>query len=250
MPDKILIVDDDSELRSELRDLLEGYEVIEAANGEDALGILRRANEIGLVILDVMMPGANGIDVLGMIKKSDPKLNIIILTGHSSKDVAIEALKGRADDYIEKPVNVGKITDAVERLLGEPSGASTDISLLSLKDKIEKVKRFIEVNRYKKVTLEEAANSVCLSPKYLSKIFSDYSKTGFTDYKLEVKINAAKELLKKSGCNIDQISYKLGYENTESFIRQFKKITGKTPTGYRKQFSKKKRKAKRRNKKR
>jgi YesN/AraC family two-component response regulator len=241
MADKILIIDDDPELRSELRDLLESYEVVEASSGEEALKILRKANEIGLVILDVMMPGASGIDVLGRIKKTDPKLNIIILTGHSSKDVAIEALKGRADDYIEKPPNARKITDAVERFLGEPSGQVSSLSSLSLKDKVEKVKRFIERNRYKKITLKEAANSVCLSPKYLSKIFTNYSKIGFTDYKLKVKIDAGKGLLRESGYNVDQISYKLGYENTESFIRQFKKITGKTPAGYRRQALRKKR---------
>jgi len=246
MPNKILIVDDDPELRSELRDLLEGYDVIEAGNGEEAIKILRRANEIGLVILDVMMPGMSGIDVLGAIKKSDPDLNIIILTGCSSKDTAAEVLKGRADAYIEKPVNTGKITDAVERLLGKPSGQTTDISVMGLEDKIEKVKRFIERNRYKKVTLKEAASAVCLSQKYLSKIFRNCSKTGFTDYKLKVKIDAAKELLKKSGYNVDQISYKLGYENTESFIRQFKKIMHKTPTEYRRQFLKKKAKTKNR----
>lgn len=239
MANKILIVDDDSELRSELRDLLDGYDVIEAGNGEEAVKILRRANEVGLVILDVMMPGMSGIDTLAVIKKTDPDLNIIILTGHSSKDTAIEALKGRADDYIEKPVDTNKITDSVERLLGEPSGKQADISSMSLEDKIEKVKRFIERNRYKKVTLKEAAAAVCLSQKYLSKIFRSYSRTGFTDYKLKVKVGAARELLKRNGYNVDQISYKLGYENTESFIRQFKKIMHKTPTEYRKQFAKK-----------
>ncbi|MFA5351557.1 MAG: response regulator, partial [Candidatus Omnitrophota bacterium] len=101
MADKILIVDDDDDLRSELVSLLEGYEVVEAGSGELALNILKKANEISLVILDVMMPGLNGLDVLAQIKKDNPRIKVIILTGHSSKDTAIEALKSRADDYIE-----------------------------------------------------------------------------------------------------------------------------------------------------
>lgn len=233
--EKILLVDDDSEIRSELRELLDGYEVMEAGNGEDALKILRRANEIGLVILDVRMPGISGIDLLVSIKKTDPYIKAIILTGHSSKDVAIEALKSQADDYIEKPVNAGNITDSVEKLISSRRGED-DISCLGLPAKIAKVKRFVESNRYKKVTLKEAAASVCLSQKYLSRIFMEHEKTGFTDYKLMVKIKAAKELLEKQAYNIDQISYKLGYENTESFIRQFKKITGYTPAAYRRRF--------------
>lgn len=237
MADKILIVDDDAEIRSELKDFLDGYEVLEASNGPDALKILRRANEVGLVILDVMMPGLNGLDVLTEIKRMDSKLSIIILTGHSSKDVAIEALKGRADDYLEKPVGIGRLKESVDRLLGAGC-AKGDIGALDLKGKIEKVKSFIERNCYKKVTLIDAAASVCLSPKYLSRIFKEVAKEGFNEYKLAIKIDRAKGLLKKSGYNINQISDKLGYENAESFIRQFKKMTGFTPTAYRNKINK------------
>ncbi|MDD5254454.1 MAG: response regulator [Candidatus Omnitrophica bacterium] len=232
MADKILIVDDDEDLRSELKDFLEGYEVCEASSGEEALKLLKRAHEIGLMILDVMMPGISGLDVLAEIKKTDPGLGIIILTGHSSKDVAIEALKGRADDYIEKPIDIKRIKDAVERLLGARRGEG-DMASLDLKGKMEMVKRFIERNCYKKITLKEAADAVCLSPKYLSRVFKECLRTGFNDYKLAFKIGKAKELLEKSGYNINQISDKLGYENAESFIRQFKKLCGRTPTSYR-----------------
>lgn len=238
MAEKILIVDDDRDLRSELCDLLEGYEVVEASAAEAALELLRKPNEVGLVILDVWMPGLNGIEALTEIKKLDPGLGIIILTGHSSKDVAIEALKGHADDYIEKPVDMHKIKDAVERLLGKKSGQ--DSAGLGLEGKIEKVKTFVERNFCKKVTLKEAANAVCLSPKYLSRIFREFAKTGFGDYKLALKVNKAKEFLGKSAYNINQISDKLGYENTESFIRVFKKLTKCTPTQYRKKIKQKK----------
>ena len=106
MSDKILLVDDDEAFRAELRDFLEGYDVVEASNGRQALALLQRANEISLVVLDVMMPGLNGIDVLREIKRADPNLGIIILTAYGSKDTVIDALKGRADDYIEKPLDM------------------------------------------------------------------------------------------------------------------------------------------------
>jgi len=236
--EKVLIVDDDAELRSELRDFLEGYDVVEASRGEDALRLLKRANDIGVVILDVVMPGVSGLDVLTEIKKMDPDLGIIILTGHSSKDMAIRALKCRADDYVEKPLYGGKIREAVEKLMESRDGRG-DMSVLDLGGKVEKIKRFVEKNRYKKIGLEEAANAVCLSPKYLSRVFKEYTRTGFTDYKLAVKIKGAKTLLSKTSCNINQIAAKLGYENAESFIRQFKRSTGYTPTGYRKRTKKK-----------
>ncbi|MDD4899054.1 MAG: response regulator [Candidatus Omnitrophica bacterium] len=232
MPEKVLIVDDDEEFRQELKDALEDYEPIEASNGMEALKILRRANEIGAIILDVMMPGPSGIEILEEIRKTDPDLGIVILTGHSSKDVAVEALKGHANDYLEKPVDFHVLKDAIEKLLSKRRGEA-DAASLDLRGKIEKVKRFMERNRFKKTTLKEASQAVYLSPKYLSRLFKEYSKTGFNEYRLKIKIAEARKFLKKSGYNVNQISDKLGYENTESFIRQFKKFTGKTPTQYR-----------------
>lgn len=238
MADKILIVDDDEDLRSELASFLDGYPVVEARNGAEALKILKRANEVGLVILDVMMPGINGLDVLTEIKKDNPKLKTVILTGHSSKDVAIEALKNRADDYVEKPIFADKIKEIVEKFMDK--AGEDELHPPDLAAKIEKVKRFMERNCYKKTTLEDAARAVYLSPKYLSRVFKEEAGTGFSEYKLRIKIAKSKEFLAKTSMNVNQISDKLGYENTESFIRQFKKFTKLTPTAFRKKTRKKK----------
>ena len=233
MSKQILIVDDNEDLRHEIRDFLDTYDMIEAASGEQALAILRRANDIALVILDVMMPGISGLDVLTEIKKKDSKVGVIMLTGHSSKDVAIEALKSRADDYIEKPINIPRFREAVERMMAQHAG-DPEISSLDLKGKMQKVKSFIEQNKFKKISLEDAADVVRLSSKYLSRVFKEQMDVGFNEYKLKIKIGQSQELLLKSGHTVDQISEKLGYENTESFIRQFKKIVGETPAQYRK----------------
>ena len=241
MPDKLLLVDDDREFREEFAESLSDYDVIQANSGQEALRLLSRANEIDLVIMDVFMPGLSGTEVLKQIRNKIPGLGIIILTGHSSKDIAIEALKGHADDYLEKPVDIDKARETIENILAAkrtPAGLSSQ----GIKGKIEKVKKFVERNCFKKVYLEDAARAVCLSPKYLSRIFEEITGTRFTEYRLKVKITQAMIFLKKSGYNIDQIADKLGYKNTESFIRQFKKITRLTPTQYRKVDRKKKKK--------
>ncbi|MBF0511290.1 MAG: helix-turn-helix transcriptional regulator [Candidatus Omnitrophica bacterium] len=98
---------------------------------------------------------------------------------------------------------------------------------------MEKVQKFIERNCFKKTTLKEAAEAVSLCPKYLSRVFKQHTGIGFNEYKLKIKMNESKELLRKSEYNINQISDKMGYENTESFIREFKKWTGKTPLKFR-----------------
>jgi two-component system, response regulator YesN len=232
MADKILIVDDDAIFRSELAAALDGYDVIEAADGRDAMQLLRKPNEIDLVLLDVMMPGLSGTEVLREMKRLSPGIAIIILTGYSSKDVAIEALKGHADEYIEKPLDIEKTKEIMERLLQLKRGES-DVSACGRDDKIEKVKRFIERNCQKKVTLKDAAQAVCMSPKYLSRVFKEETRMGFNEYKLKFVLERSRQLLTETGYTIGQISDQMGYQNTESFIRIFEKLTNMTPTEFR-----------------
>ncbi|MFZ5802828.1 MAG: response regulator [Candidatus Omnitrophota bacterium] len=233
MTETLLVVDDDKEFREEMKDLFSEYRVLEAANGQEAVDMIRKANAIDLVILDVRMPRRGGIDVLREIKRTDPALGIIIMTGYSDKDTAIEALKGHADDYIEKPADPKKIRAMVETIL-EKQHAGSDIDTASTHGKIEKVKRFIERNCFKKTNLEDAAQAVCLSPKYLSRLFKEETGESYVQYRIKLKIEKAKTLLARgSDGNVSQIAYKLGYENPESFIRQFKRFTKKTPTEFR-----------------
>jgi two-component system response regulator YesN len=232
MPYNILLVDDDSDFREEMAEYLEDYHVIEASDGRQALEMLQKPNDIDLVLLDVMMPGLRGTDVLKRIKQMSPHLAVIILTGYSSKDVAIEALKGSADDYIEKPADIGRTKETIERLL-KRTRAKGDIVSGGIEGKLERVKHFLEVNYHKQPGLKDAAVAVGLSPKYLSRVFKERVGVGFNAYRLKTKMDKAKEMLLDTRSSIEQISYGLGYENPESFIRMFRRLTHKTPTGFR-----------------
>lgn len=229
----ILLVDDDREFREEFRETFDDYKIIDAADGKTALEILKKPNEIDLILLDVKMPGMSGIDVLTETKRIAPDIGIIIMTGYSSESVAIDALKGHADEYVQKPLNRAKVEDVIKRVL-KTRGTEPDMSALDIKGKIEHVKRFAERNFHKRVGLTDAAAAVGLSPKYLSRIFRQETGKGFSEYKSEIKIEKAKEWLATTGYNVNQISEKLGYQNVESFIRSFKKFVGQTPSEYRK----------------
>jgi two-component system, response regulator YesN len=228
----LLLVDDDSDFREEFCGAFDDYEIAQAPDGETAIALLKKPNAIDLVMLDVMMPGSRGTDVLAEMKKIKPDIKIVILTGHSSKDVAVEALKNRADEYIEKPIDVRETREIIVRMLGEKDSQGIP-DTGNIGAKVAKVKKFIERNYDKKVSLEDAAAHTGLSPKYLSRVFEGEAGTGFSDFKTGVKIKKAKEFLKQ-GYNINQISDKLGYQNSESFIRAFKKTAGSTPAEYRK----------------
>jgi YesN/AraC family two-component response regulator len=228
----ILLVDDDKEFREEFRDFLHDYNVVEAASGEEALAILAQPNEIDVVILDVVMPGLKGTEVLKRIKALCPDLGVIILTGYGSKATVIQALKGRADDYIEKPLDIHRTRDIVERLIRQRK-LPAEVLPGGVDAKIERVIHFLDRNFDKRVSLTDAAALVALSPKYLSRVFKDRTGTGFGEYRLKVRMKRAADLLEATDYTVEEISYRVGYENAESFARLFKRMMGSTPSSYR-----------------
>ncbi len=153
MLEKILIVDDDSVFREEFKDCFgDHYDITDASSGEEALRILSAPNELELVILDIRMSGMSGLEALKKIKKAAPDISIVILTGHSSKDVAIEALRSRADNYIEKPFDIENAREIFDRVL-DSRKKGTKGPGLDTDDRLERVKRYFQRNCFKKVSL-------------------------------------------------------------------------------------------------
>ncbi|MBM7616875.1 DNA-binding response OmpR family regulator [Weissella uvarum] len=115
---KILIVDDDHEI-SELLEIYvknEGYEPISADNGKDALKKLRTNPDVGLVILDIMMPEMDGTEVVKEIRK-DNSIPILMLSAKSGAMDKIQGLIQGADDYVTKPFNPLEVMARVRALL-------------------------------------------------------------------------------------------------------------------------------------
>jgi len=113
----VLIVDDDKSIRYSLKRMMEGnFSVLTAQNGEEALNRFKE-NPPDLVIMDIKMPGRNGIDVLKEIKSIDPKSLVIIMTAYGTTDTAIEAMKYGAFDYILKPFSIPQMKGLIEKAL-------------------------------------------------------------------------------------------------------------------------------------
>ncbi len=116
---KVLMVDDEEQFRSTTSKILtrKGYETTMAASGEEAIEALKKARQ-DVVILDMKMPGMDGNQTLAEIRKIDPDLPVIMLTGHGTLDSAKMSLKRGAFDYLSKPCDIdllaSKINDAYE----------------------------------------------------------------------------------------------------------------------------------------
>lgn len=128
MPQKILIVDDDADTRRILRYVLSPVApVLEAEGGAQALEKIR-AERPQLVLLDLVMPGIGGLEVLQQGLVFDPSLCILMLTGQSDISVAREALDRGARAYITKPIDPQRLREAVEDILGTGSRGGDDRS--------------------------------------------------------------------------------------------------------------------------
>jgi nitrogen regulation protein NR(I) len=113
----VLIVDDDKSIRYSLKRMMgEKYFALTAQNGEEALDRVKKSSP-DLIIMDIRMPGRNGIDVLKEIKSVDPKSPVIIMTAYGTTETAIEAMKYGAFDYILKPFPIPQMKGLVEKAL-------------------------------------------------------------------------------------------------------------------------------------
>ncbi|MHC4778646.1 MAG: response regulator transcription factor [Planctomycetota bacterium] len=118
MKTKILVVEDEEAIRRGVVDTLgfEGYEVEEAADGEE--GMARAvAPGLDMILLDLMLPKRDGWEILSEVRKSRPKLPIIILTAKGAEDDRVRGLKGGADDYVVKPFSAKELLARVEAVL-------------------------------------------------------------------------------------------------------------------------------------
>ena len=114
----ILVVDDEQGIRQVLQDVLgdEGHQVVTVEDGFQALEILEK-EAVDLVILDVWLPNMGGIDVLKRVRKGWPDIEVVIISGHANINMAVQAVKIGAFDFLEKPLSLDKTITVVENAL-------------------------------------------------------------------------------------------------------------------------------------
>lgn len=134
MSQRILVVDDELFVRELLLEFLssEGYEVALADSGEQAVR-LAQTQAVDVVLLDLKMPGIDGIETLKRMRESDPNTLAIIMTGYPTIESSIEALRYGAQDYVIKPFKLNDLKASIEKALQEHK-LKTEIG--QLKDRI------------------------------------------------------------------------------------------------------------------
>jgi two-component system KDP operon response regulator KdpE len=153
----LLIVDDERSIRLSLRTILSnfGFVVVEAARGEEALSLVRSA-EFDAVLLDINMPGMGGIDVCRLMRKTSPRLPIVMLTVQDAEDRKVEALDAGADDYITKPFQLRELTARLRAAVRRNKTDDTDTKAIAIGDVL------LDPDRH---LVEKKGKAVHLTPK-------------------------------------------------------------------------------------
>ncbi|MDR0621986.1 MAG: response regulator, partial [Deltaproteobacteria bacterium] len=119
MDTTILVVDDEPNYRMIIGDILgnEGYEVVEAGSGAEALELFRNNPEIDMVMTDITMPGGDGMELLTKIKSERNEVPVVMMTAHNDTRLAVEAIKKGAFDYLTKPYDNADLLRCVAKAL-------------------------------------------------------------------------------------------------------------------------------------
>ena len=118
---KILVVDDEENIRKSLKMILEyeGCQFLEAEDGEEALDVVQETVGLDLVLLDIKLPGMDGLEVLAEIKKKPYSPEVIMISGHGTIGTAVEATKLGAFDFLEKPLQRERVLLSIRNALNQ-----------------------------------------------------------------------------------------------------------------------------------
>ena len=203
-----------------------------------------------LIFLDCSGEVERGLSLLKELKLHYPGIPVVFITEKRSFEVTRRAFRTGARDFIEKPLNVFELENSVDHLLRirrtsqenrspimMPESSSDKEFGLSLTDEIPiyilRAIQYMAENLSDEIDLKKLAKEACLSKYHFCRLFSHHVGTPPMKFVTLLRVNKAKEFLKRGGMTESSLATELGFNDLGTFIRQFKKHTGVTPSGYR-----------------
>lgn len=248
---KILIADDEQFERELLAEVVDRRFHHEAQsrmveNGRKAVD-MAALWDADIILMDIEMPGIDGIEAAKQILAQRPECRIIFVTAYSLFTYAHEAVRLGACDYILKPVDPDEVERSIRRAAAQtetyrqleamaPEAAMLHEEVPFDKSTVlmGKVKKYLQHNYMMyDISLDSVSAILNINASYFSTQFKRTFGVNFVDYLTDLRISAAKELLKDPMRPAAEVASMVGYESANYFARAFKKKTGQTPTEYR-----------------
>jgi YesN/AraC family two-component response regulator len=252
---KVLVAEDELIERMVLCKILKKHlgefcEIYESKNGREALEVFQK-EQPQIAILDIEMPGINGLEVARKIRESGKDCTILFLTGFDKFSYAKQAISVRALEYLLKPYNEQELIYAVEEAMQHasrflkketqkadntvkiPQTAEEDNENIRISLIREDIRTYIGKNYQNDISMQSAAQFMGYSEAYFCKLFKQCFRVNFSAYLNEYRIDKAKVMMADPRINIKDIGIACGYSDSNYFARVFKRITGQTPSDYR-----------------
>lgn len=249
----IFIVEDDPEIIDIHRELLsDRFTVIIKTSGMQAIRYLQENPDIDLALLDIKLPDMSGIEVLKEIKKLKPCVPTIIITAFGNENVAVNAFRCGARDYVKKPfsndellrrvdfclsLNMSGQAERRKALTSDADAFAADVvrSMPAGRNAqyVQKALKYIQNNFSTDISLDLVAETAGISKYHFCRCFKEMTGLTYQSYLNRVRIEQAKRLLNDEALSITNTGHAVGYSDLTHFERIFKKLVGTTPSQYR-----------------
>ena len=231
-----LLIADDENLELKVlektvkKHFVDELEIFASSNGRKASQICDEVKP-DIALLDIEMPGMNGIELAKCIKEKYADCIIIFITAYDRFEYAIEAIHIKAFDYLLKPWKEERLCELINTAIENVrSMQKTDSIVHSQKDII---KDYIDRNYKKDISAKDVAGILGYSDVYFSKVFKQLFDDNFINYLTKIRIDRAKLLLKDISFNIKEVGKSVGYADSNYFTKVFKRSIGMSPSEYR-----------------
>ena len=263
---QVMIADDEVIERMVLHKTLQKHlgdicEIHQAENGREALKIYEE-KQIQIAILDIEMPGINGIQTAEKIRETDPHCCIIFLTAFDEFNYAKKAITVRALDYLLKPYQEEELLSVLEeairltdrrkdermvqeQIAAEQEQADAQLQRAENEEDVgesgygriakvsEMIRSYICQHYMDDLSMQEVARMMNYSEAYFCKLFKQCFSCNFTAYLTQFRMEQAKKLLAEPTVNVKNVGEAVGYSDSNYFAKVFKRYTGSSPTEYR-----------------
>jgi len=234
---KVFLADDEIWVTVGLRKLIERSGLPFGVIGEE---IQKKAPDV--LFVDIRMPGMDGLELLQKICDTKKNINVVIVSGYAEFEYAREAVRMRAVDYLLKPVEQETMNQVLQKIyvsLTENHDITEESSGVERarevpKSVLDTIIREIQEFYTEDISLTEFSSRYGISRGHLSSLLKERLGLPFSEYLSAKRIQKAKELLADEKLSLNAIADAVGYHDYFYFIKVFKKITGISPSAYRK----------------
>lgn len=244
----IFIVDDEPKIRNGMGKLLSAHPRWQVQTFADAKSALHRLYEgaADVIITDIQMPDASGLDMIEAVRQVDKTVPILILSGYSRFDYAQRAIESGVRKYLTKPTNPVDLIAALEQIEQEQCEqiqrlqrqAQKELDLKPVDNLLVlRAIEYLQAHYAERIGLAQTAQALYISPNYLSELFRKTTGMRFTEYLLQLRLDKSRAYLCDVRYRVSDVTQMVGFQDARYFSISFKKRFHLTPMEYRNRYA-------------